>query len=1034
MNISLNSQVRHKNNPGRVGILTGNNRVRNGRNYLQVKYHDGSIDYVHENELEPEDHKDINDPYSLLKNKSFGRSLDLRQNLTFVNLSGKLANNVYSLGITGTDFWAHQYKPLLTLLESPANGILIADDVGLGKTIEAGLIWTEMRARFDMRRLLIVCPAMLREKWKDELQIRFGIRARILSPKELYEEAKVPRNQTLDGEAWITSYQSLRPSKKNKEPGERKSSKDIFNAFIEENAENESIFDLVIFDEAHYMRNDTSATSRLGGLIREVTDYIVLLSATPINLRNDDLFNLLKLTDPDHFRNNYDFEEMIKANIPLNRAKDLALNKIASADEILESLKDAKNQNLLSSSAQLKALLDEDISDHKLKDKEYRANLADSISRINLLGHVLTRTRKKEIYKEKPKRIIHREAIVMTENEKKLYFHVTDAIKSYATKHEMLEGFLYSTFQKQVTSCPAAAYKYWNQDSFDQLNDLENSTLENEDNNNEVKDKEISLKNFICLNLPRDLTFSILRNEDSKFSKLRTVLLNYFKEEPNDKVILFTTYRATARYLFERLTEIGINSLLLWGSMEKPKQEYINEFKSSSDLKVLISTEVASEGVDLQFSCFLINYDLPWNPMRIEQRIGRIDRLGQKSQKIHVWNMYYQESIDEKIVNRLFERVKIFEESLGEHEAIIGEKIARLESDLLTKNLSSEEENQRIEEVAQVIENIKQVEKNLEENAPNLISHGGFLLEKIQAAQDFNKRITEKDLMIYVQDYLNSYATGHIFRQSPDKGNLNIFDIKLPAKLAAEFDDFLRSKNLINQTTLANGELKSCEFINKVNVNNSAKIEYINQFHPLIRFISEKLRKVDSKFYPLIAIKVDTDLFSQGEYFFCIKKFNFEGIKSEEYLNYLAFNLKEKKFLTKDESERLVNIARIEGDDWLSSFTNFDDEEAEKILDDLEVSIDNEFDLLLKRKINENIDRVDFQIKSIEQYLARKLPNLEETYQKLLDANKVAGAKLRLGQINKLKEKTSVQIEKIKLKDNIDSSKLFVCSGLIKVN
>jgi SNF2 family DNA or RNA helicase len=84
--------------------------------------------------------------------------------LTHVHLSGRLANLVYSMGVTNTEFFAHQYKPLLTLLESPADGLLIADEVGLGKTIEAGIIWTELRAREDMRRLLVVCPAMLREK------------------------------------------------------------------------------------------------------------------------------------------------------------------------------------------------------------------------------------------------------------------------------------------------------------------------------------------------------------------------------------------------------------------------------------------------------------------------------------------------------------------------------------------------------------------------------------------------------------------------------------------------------------------------------------------------------------------------------------------------------------------------------------------------------------------------------------------------------------------------------------------------------
>ena len=116
------------------------------------------------------------DAFDLLERGRFGRISDLRRNLTFIQLSGRLANVVYSMDATNTDFLAYQYKPVLNFLDSPSNGILIADEVGLGKTIEAGLIWTELRARDDAcRRLVVVCPAMLRDKWSLELEGKFGI-------------------------------------------------------------------------------------------------------------------------------------------------------------------------------------------------------------------------------------------------------------------------------------------------------------------------------------------------------------------------------------------------------------------------------------------------------------------------------------------------------------------------------------------------------------------------------------------------------------------------------------------------------------------------------------------------------------------------------------------------------------------------------------------------------------------------------------------------------------------------------------------
>ena len=137
------TEVRLALNPGRTGMCTGNLRMRGARQYIQVRFSDGTTDFVSENELELASEVDLDDHYALIRLGAYGRATDLRRNLTYVHISGRLANLVYSMGITNTDFYPHQYKPLLTLLESPANGILIADEVGLGKTIEAGLIWTE---------------------------------------------------------------------------------------------------------------------------------------------------------------------------------------------------------------------------------------------------------------------------------------------------------------------------------------------------------------------------------------------------------------------------------------------------------------------------------------------------------------------------------------------------------------------------------------------------------------------------------------------------------------------------------------------------------------------------------------------------------------------------------------------------------------------------------------------------------------------------------------------------------------------------
>jgi SNF2 family DNA or RNA helicase len=110
-----------------------------------------------------------------LRNGKLSSPIDLRRTINHLRMTGKLADMIYAMGATNTQFHAYQFKPLLKLLNAPARGLLIADEVGLGKTIEAGLIWTELVARFDARRLLVVCPKPLVEKWRAELRSKFNV-------------------------------------------------------------------------------------------------------------------------------------------------------------------------------------------------------------------------------------------------------------------------------------------------------------------------------------------------------------------------------------------------------------------------------------------------------------------------------------------------------------------------------------------------------------------------------------------------------------------------------------------------------------------------------------------------------------------------------------------------------------------------------------------------------------------------------------------------------------------------------------------
>jgi superfamily II DNA or RNA helicase len=1039
-------EVRRLDNPGKIGITTGQQRERPSGVYIQIKWHqDGSTDYVAEDQIERVEDSSLSDPYDAIAARKIGRSSDFRRSLTQIHLAGRLANLVYSMGITQTDFYAHQYKPLITLLESPANGILIADEVGLGKTVEAGLIWTELRAREDLRRLLIVCPAMLREKWQDELKKRFGINAQIVDAKTLTEEL---RDSTATGpvKAWITSYQAIRPPKYWRPASEKSSNgikgkapraTSVLASLLDEHDGSEPLVDVVVFDEAHYMRNPDSSANRLGELLREVSNYRVLLSATPVNLHNRDLFQLLQLCDPDHFQYESSFYEMIRSNQPLVKARDAALNTSSTAEEIIAHLQAASETLLLAGSHQLSALIATPPTNDDLRSEAYRADLASGLEKVNLLGHVLTRTRKRDVQMHRPIREVRRESVPMTQVERSFYEFVTEVTRDFAWKKGISDGFLLATPQRQVCSCPAAFAKAWLGGDAALLEDLvEVASEEAEEANDdtEIEDISDSLKEFLFQNRPRDINLAQLEQDDSKLKRLLEVTQEYFQKNPKEKIVLFTAFRATAHYLQQKLTNSGAGAMLLWGGQKQSKQEVIEEFAARDDARVLVATEVASEGVDLQFCKVLINYDLPWNPMRVEQRIGRIDRLGQVADKIHIWNLFYKETIDERILGRLLERLGTFKSSLGDPEPIIGEQIQRLEAYLLTAKRSRAEEEAEINRTAQTLENIRQKQEELAKNAAQMIAHGGLILDKIDAANEISKRVTEKDLVIYVQDYLTRHAQGHHF--SEDVNTVENYTIQLPPKTAAEFDDFVRANGMIGQTQLSTGLLTTCRFLNKIASTSRRGLEIIHQFHPLIRFIAFCHSTKPENSYPWVSMSLtyyQNQHLSEGNYFFALRRWSFVGVKSEEFLASSVYDVDRKLFLERDDADSLINEARLNGGDWLEATHTVDPSHASTLLDLVEDKLNIEYLASVTKKQNENKDRAMFQLHGINQHLQSRVTKMRETKEGHQLNNRAGLAKATQARIDKLTARLEMKREQVLRQEVVTPNNDFVCCGVIKV-
>lgn len=1026
------SLVRLIADPGRVGTVTNRTRQRAGLTYLQVRF-SNCTDFVLSTQLEqiPDD---MEDPFELLMQGKLGRARDLRGNLTHIRLTGRLANLIYSMETTNTDFYAYQFKPVLQFLDSPSNGLLIADEVGLGKTIEAGLIWTELRSRFEARRLMVLCPAMLQEKWRVELLNRFGIRADILNAAEVLGCFKEYRQGSVHDFAMICSMQGMRPRRgwdsddPPLDPGSQLA------LYLSDSAVEEPLLDLVIIDEAHYLRNPESMTARLGRLLRGVSEHIALLSATPIHLRSRDLYELLNMVDPDTFNHAGAFDEILEANAPLVSARDLLRGPNPDIESFFSFLSEAQRHPLLEGNRQLRAILDAPPHHEKFADRTFRSHMTSRIESINLLGKAVTRTRKRDVTEFKVIREAFAETISLSDQERDFYTRVTELVRQYALRCEGHEAFLMVMPQRQMASSMPAALLTW-QEKHERMDSSAEEIYEDLgiENGNDLLGP-LTTQIVEEAHALGDVRFLI--QNDAKYRRLKEILIQFLNRNPKEKVLIFAYFRRTLKYLESRLTEDGISCLMLMGG-QPDKNEIIERFRDPRGPRVLLSSEVASEGLDLQFCRVLINYDLPWNPMRVEQRIGRLDRLGQKASKITIWNLFYEDTIDARIYTRLYERLDIFKRALGELEPILGDHIRKLTLELLRGELTPEQEEERIEQSAQALANLRLQEEELEEQAASLIAHGDYILQQVRAAQELERCITAEDLWTYIHDFFSRSYQGCEFRQvAPDRLE---FDVRLTETAKVDLESFLIRGHLLGRTRLSSPGTSPvrCVVRNRVGSERGTGPEVISQFHPLVRFVAHKIGDLTTRYYPVVSLELSRHELagvSSGVYVFATDRWSLRGVRDIEKLVFLANPLEVgASFLSEEASERLVSTAARRGQDWLSAANLVDLEMAREITEACSSELHIRYEQFVKQVGNENNDRADLQEKTVIRHRDRQVEVFEHIKQRHIQRGYDSLARATEGRIAALRTRMDRKLLEIQKGRELRHHKQEVCIGLVRV-
>ncbi|MCA3714698.1 SNF2-related protein [Phenylobacterium sp.] len=268
--------MRLKSSPTLVGWTTGKTKRQGPIELIEVEFPGGPPGFKPASALEQAPNE-----LDLFADFHHGRHSgprDLKAAITIEKLRGNLTELVYSMGAGRTDFYPHQFKPVLQFVKSALGRILIADEVGLGKTIEALYIWKELQVRDRARRLLVVCPSMLVPKWIRELENAFGIEASAVDALGLLEALRKAKSNPARAFALVASLEGIRP------PRDYDSAESVraeLARLLDENpaGEDEALLDLVVIDEAHYLRNRETASNRLGQLLRDAARRLVMLTA-----------------------------------------------------------------------------------------------------------------------------------------------------------------------------------------------------------------------------------------------------------------------------------------------------------------------------------------------------------------------------------------------------------------------------------------------------------------------------------------------------------------------------------------------------------------------------------------------------------------------------------------------------------------------------------------------------------------------------------------------------------------------------------
>ena len=509
----------------------------------------------------------------------------------------------------------HQRYALDRAMETNACRYMLADEVGLGKTIEAGLIIKELETRGLIERVLVVCPKGLMTQWEAEMQEKFGEHFTIILPEEYQTLKKVApdKNPFTSFSHVISPMDAIKPIEER--TGWTQEKVDQYNQDRIESVIAGG-WDLIIIDEAHRVAGQSSEVARhkLGEMLSKASPHLLLLTATPHSGKTEPFMRLMRLLDEDAFPN-------------------------------------------------AKAIVREQVAPFLIRTEKREAVDNDG----------------KPLFKKRHTQVMEIDWLARHELQRELYEAVTEYVRTGYNKavkeRKNYIGFLMILFQRMVSSSTVAIIDATQrrlqvlQNQADQLHSGNFSELVEGDTEESLKNalmlfssniREETKQLSALLSLAKQASLACC---DAKQEILLDLVSKLERQEPDAKIILFTEFVATQEAIQQLMEYNGISTTLINGSMSlEERNASLQRFRSEK--RMLISTDAGGEGLNLQCAHIVINYDLPWNPMKIEQRIGRADRIGQ-TEDVQVYNFILKDTVENRVRTVLEEKLSVILLELG---------------------------------------------------------------------------------------------------------------------------------------------------------------------------------------------------------------------------------------------------------------------------------------------------------------------------------------------------------------------------------